>query len=240
MEQLEEALLAIIVLRTSVDQFFGVFLNNLHEENEYKHVVRLQGLMTTININLRNLTEKIKILDPLLYPLNLGSITDLDEETAEQRQVNSMITTLNQLFDDMTVSVSKSVTSIATFDVILGHVLKAVIVIRGIVIEWVVIKGYEESMDLWTQSRHKVFRKVTENALAAMLHFYSTECPELAVQSFMIWLHSLINLFIEPCKHCGLYLKQVSLPTWRDFNTYEAYHEECKSCDITEDFISSN
>lgn len=53
-------------------------------------------------------------------------------------------------------------------------------------IEWVVVKGYGESLELWTESRHKVFRKVTENAHAAMLHFYSPTLPELAVRSFMV------------------------------------------------------
>lgn len=53
-------------------------------------------------------------------------------------------------------------------------------------IEWVVIKGYGESWDLWSESRHKVFRKVTENSHAAMLHFFSPTMPELAVKSFMV------------------------------------------------------
>jgi hypothetical protein len=53
-------------------------------------------------------------------------------------------------------------------------------------IEWVVVKGHGETLDLWTESRHKVFRKVTENAHAAMLHFSSPTLPELAVRSFMV------------------------------------------------------
>ena len=53
-------------------------------------------------------------------------------------------------------------------------------------IEWVVVKGYGETLDLWTESRHKVFRKITENSHAAMLHFYSPTLPELAVRSFMV------------------------------------------------------
>lgn len=53
MEQLEEALIAVTALRSSVDQFFGAFLNNLHDEDETRHVIRLQGLMTAISINLR-------------------------------------------------------------------------------------------------------------------------------------------------------------------------------------------
>lgn len=97
-----------------------------------------------------------------------------------------MMTTLTQFFGDMTISASNSVKSDISFDITLGYILKAVIIIRGMMIEWIVVKGYEESIDLWTQSRHKVFRKVTENALAAILHFDSVEYPELGVQSFMV------------------------------------------------------
>lgn len=53
-------------------------------------------------------------------------------------------------------------------------------------IEWVVVKAHAESNDLWTESRHKVFRKITENCHAAMCHFYAPMMPELAVRSFMV------------------------------------------------------
>lgn len=102
------------------------------------------------------------------------------------RQVDNMISTFDRLFNDMTVSVSRPFASNAVLHVTLGRVLKAVIAFKGLMIEWVVVKGYNETMDLWTESRHKVFRKVTENAHAAMLHFYSPTLPELAVRSFMV------------------------------------------------------
>lgn len=38
--------------------------------------------------------------------------------------------------------------------------------------------------------RYQVFQRITENANAAMLHFQSPIYPELAVQSFMTYLHS--------------------------------------------------
>lgn len=60
-------------------------------------------------------------------------------------------------------------------------------------IEWVQVKGYNEEfvndngqLDLWSESRYQVFRKITENANAAMLHFYSPTLPDLAVRSFMV------------------------------------------------------
>lgn len=102
------------------------------------------------------------------------------------RQVDSMLSTVERQFSDMTVSVSRPFASNAVLHVTLGHVLKALIAFKGLMIERVVIKGYGETMDLWTESRHKVFRKVTENAHAAMLHFHSLALPELAVRSFMV------------------------------------------------------
>lgn len=68
----------------------------------------------------------------------------------------------------------------------LGRILKAIIAFKGLMIEWVVVKDRSESNDLWTESRYKVFRKVTENCHAAMCHFHSPMMPDLAVRSFMV------------------------------------------------------
>lgn len=86
----------------------------------------------------------------------------------------------------MTVSISRPFASNVVLHVTLGQVMKAVVAFKGLMIEWVVVKGYNETMDLWTESRHKVFRKVTENAHAAMLHFSSPNLPELALRSFVV------------------------------------------------------
>lgn len=94
----------------------------------------------------------------------------------------------------MTVSVSRPFASNAVLHITLGHVMKAVVAFKGLMIERVVVKGYGETMDLWTESRHKVFQKVTENAQAAMLHFYSPALPELAVRSFLVSLS--LNRFL--------------------------------------------
>lgn len=72
----------------------------------------------------------------------------------------------------------------------LGRVLKAALIFKGIMIEWVTVKGFEESFDdvddLWSESRHHVFRKLQDHTHSAMLHFYSPTLPELAVKSFMV------------------------------------------------------
>lgn len=62
-------------------------------------------------------------------------------------------------------------------------------------IEWVIVKGYNEPInpnslqqELWQESRYYVFRKITDHANAAMLHFSSPTLPELSVRSFMVIL----------------------------------------------------
>lgn len=66
--------------------------------------------------------------------------------------------------------------------------LKAALIFKGIMIEWVTVKGYDETFedDLWAESRHQVFRKVQDHTHSAMLHFYSPTLPELAVKFFMV------------------------------------------------------
>lgn len=61
-------------------------------------------------------------------------------------------------------------------------------------IEWVTVKGYDESFDddLWAESRHQVFRKVQDHTHSAMLHFYSPTLPDLAVRFFMVNFYQFI------------------------------------------------
>ena len=79
----------------------------------------------------------------------------------------------------------------------LDRVLRGLVIFKGMMIEWVAVKGWEEELvksdgqpDIWGESRYQVFQRITENANAAMLHFQSPIYPELAVQSFMTYLHS--------------------------------------------------
>ena len=109
------------------------------------------------------------------------------------------------------------------------------VIFKGMMIEWVVVKGWEEELvksdsqpDIWGESRYQVFQRITENANSAMLHFQSPIYPELAVQSFMTYLHSFSSLFSEKCKLCGCHLKDNLPPTWREFRTLEAFHQCCR------------
>ena len=80
----------------------------------------------------------------------------------------------------------------AIVHITLCRILKATLVLKGLYIEWVVIKGYNEEGigdsegEIWNESDYLVFRKITENANAAMLNFNSPIYPEFALKSFIV------------------------------------------------------
>lgn len=92
--------------------------------------------------------------------------------------------------------------------------LRAVMVLRGSIIEWVLVKGYDESfdelnvnnlnvndrkirhsysagfnddpVDVWSPSRHHLFRTITDHANAAILHFYAPASMENAIKAYLV------------------------------------------------------
>lgn len=92
----------------------------------------------------------------------------------------------DRLFPDMSITITRPFTSNAVIHVTLGHVLKATIAFKGLMMERVAVKGYNEQLDLWVDSRYKVFERVTDHAHAAMLHFYNPNLPELTLKSFFV------------------------------------------------------
>lgn len=73
--------------------------------------------------------------------------------------------------------------------------------LKGLIIEWVSVKGFEESLDNiddhWIESKYLVFRKVQDHAHQAMLHFFSPTLPELGIRSFFVSYFSVsyVNTF---------------------------------------------
>lgn len=83
--------------------------------------------------------------------------------------------------------------------VTLGRVFQAMIAFKGFTIEWVIVKGCNESCnspsDLMTDSRYNVFRRVTDHAHAATLNFSALGSPEMTVRSFMASVFIILSLF---------------------------------------------
>lgn len=148
--------------------------------------------------------------------------------------VDNFIARMSQKTVDMTISVTRPLGSCAVLQITLGKVLKAQVALRGTIIEWVNVRGFSEEnpdeskLELWTKSRYEVFRKVTESATAATLHFYLPHNSELALHSFILWFQSYRTLFSAPCVKCGKHYLAGCPPTWRDLRTTEAYHDICK------------
>eukprot|EP00088_Acartia_fossae_P040954 TRINITY_DN42725_c0_g1_i1.p1 TRINITY_DN42725_c0_g1~~TRINITY_DN42725_c0_g1_i1.p1 ORF type:complete len:292 (-),score=32.80 TRINITY_DN42725_c0_g1_i1:249-1124(-) len=156
---------------------------------------------------------------------------------AQPQNLSRMIDGVNKTFNDMKLVISRpgGTQLNAIVEVHLDRILRAVLIFKGLMIEWVVVKGWEEDLvksdgqiDIWGESRFQVFQRITENANAAMLHFQSPVYPDLAVRSFMTYLHSFNSLFSDKCKQCSMHLHNHLPPTWREFRTLEPFHEDCR------------
>lgn len=163
----------------------------------------------------------------------------------------------------------------------LDRTLRAVLVLRGFIIEWVLVKGFEESFeetvnlnglaataqrsaeqhqqqqkqrhlghpphqqqppppvqesssshggkpDIWGSSRYQVFRRITEHANSATLHFYAPFQMENAIKAYISWFKNYSNLFSAKCRKCDNRLLNNMPPTWRDFRYNHPYHFECR------------
>ncbi|KAB7500985.1 Mediator of RNA polymerase II transcription subunit 27 [Armadillidium nasatum] len=161
---------------------------------------------------------------PIIYDANVVPQT-----------VDIHIQNIKSRFPDMTLNVVRPLGSNAVLQVTLGRVLKAVVFFRGLLIEGVVVRAYNEphtdedgKVDLYRPSQYKVFQKVTDNANAAMLHFFTPGSVDITVRSFFTWLNSFSNLFTEVCKKCNYHVRHNYPPTWREFRTLQAFHEECR------------
>uniref|UniRef100_S4R5N0 Mediator complex subunit 27 n=1 Tax=Petromyzon marinus TaxID=7757 RepID=S4R5N0_PETMA len=149
--------------------------------------------------------------------------------------VDEVITRMDRLFGDMSFTLSRPSGTSAIVVISLGKVLRALVVMRSLILERVVVKALHENiqtedgkLDLWSKSRYLVFQKVTDHATAASLHYQLPHLPEVVIRSFMMWMHSYISLFQSTCQRCGKQLQDGLPPTWRDFRTLEAFHDTCR------------
>jgi len=160
---------------------------------------------------------------------------------APPHALDNLINQISQLYKDMRFRVARpnGSKSNAIVEVTLDRLLTASLVFKGLMIEWVMVRGYDEptnkdtrtdgSPDVWTESRYCVFRRITDNANAAMLNYFQSPLyPELAAKSFFTYLHSYVTLFTEKCRSCGYHLHSNLPPTWREFKTLDPYHEDCR------------
>lgn len=168
---------------------------------------------------------------------------------AQPQQLDQLINQVSNTYQDMRFRVTRpnSSKSSAIVEVTLDRLLTASLVFKGFMIEWVMVRGYDEAHrrqdynvahvatpadpycpDVWTESKYEVFRRITDNSNAAMLHYGHAGYPEMATMHFFTYLHSFVNLFTDKCRSCGMHLHDNMPPTWREFKFLEPYHEGCR------------
>ncbi|RWS32002.1 cofactor required for Sp1 transcriptional activation-like protein [Leptotrombidium deliense] len=202
------------------------------EYASHAHAILQQQSLKRSNFNslTNNAIGRSRFGAPLMFPRrSIG-------HNVPVQQVDNICHMMQRHFPDMNIELLRPFGTAAVVKITLERVLKAVILLRGLIIEWIMVKGFHEdfegdgktSIDIWSESRYEVFKKVTNHANAAMLHFYSAIHPDLAVTSYLKWLHSYSSLFSKPCRKCECRLQDSLPPTWRDLRTLDAYHELCR------------
>ena len=100
---------------------------------------------------------------------------------------------VQRVLPDLQIEVMRPFGAPAILKITCERVLRAVILLRGVVIEWVLIKGLGENfededgkLDIWMDSRYEVFRKITDHANSAMLYYVSPLHVDLGIRSFLV------------------------------------------------------
>ncbi|XP_013388061.1 mediator of RNA polymerase II transcription subunit 27-B [Lingula anatina] len=151
------------------------------------------------------------------------------------QQIDAVIDTQKRMFPDLDIKIHRPQGTAAVLEVTVGRAMKIIIVLRGLILETVNVRGLDEQsfkdngeLDIWTKSKYLVYLKITEHACAALLHFYMPHRPDIAFRSFLTWLNSYTSLFTIPCAKCETYLQDNLPPTWREFRNLKPYHEGCR------------
>lgn len=87
--------------------------------------------------------------------------------------------------------------SFVNFKVVVGKVMFVHIILRGLNIERVFVRGLDEEdgmdgLDLFTESQYAVMRMVTQHTTAASLYYYHSNTyqnnPDTVLRMFLAWL----------------------------------------------------
>jgi len=101
-----------------------------------------------------------------------------------------------------------------------------------VVVQRIAIVGHGEESGPWKRSRFGVFRRVTEQAEKALIHFRSNYRSS-AMRRLLLWLMYYKNLFTAPCRHCRRHLYNDSEeyrllpPTVRSYDDGVPSHPQC-------------
>lgn len=147
-----------------------------------------------------------------------------------------MTNTLPRQFSDLQIKMIYSQGLTKILHVTVGKVLYALILFRGLMIEKVIVRGLGEDVfdaetpDMFTPSRFKCMRQISDHASSALLYVdqYLHVQVDLKPRFVMAWLQSHKSLLTDSCQKCGKLLNNGLPPTFRDFKSYAPYHTGCK------------
>lgn len=144
--------------------------DKLHEYASHAYAILNQNSLKRSHPTVQNVTTQMIGGRPArmpVGPLQRRSLTT--GHNIQAQQVDNFCSMLQRLFPDMNIEILRPFGNPTHLKITLERVLKAVILLRGLVIEWVIIKGYHEDFvsddskfDIWSESRYEVFRKLTE------------------------------------------------------------------------------
>lgn len=87
----------------------------------------------------------------------------------------------------------------------------------------------DDDIDLWSDSKYSVFKKLTHHANAAILHFQYPTYPEIAVSTFLNWFSAHADLFAATCSRCNTRLRKFMPPICRDYGPgFLPHHDYCR------------
>lgn len=159
--------------------------------------------------------------------------------TIPPQNVDAIIQQFLRYSPDLKVTYSRPFGSPLVLEVTCGRTMKAIVLLRGIAVEWTLVKAFHEDFntengkgfDLWSSSRYLVFRKITQHAKAVALQYGVQVSPgDFPLRPFLVWLNSYKSLFSTPCNKCGKILHDYIPPTWHEMRAagVDAYHEHCR------------
>lgn len=106
--------------------------------------------------------------------------------------------------------------------------------LRQFTVEHVIVKPLNEKKQFGIQPANKIIsnyhalKLIAGHIRAAAVYMASISAqPDQALQKLLIYISKYNQLHSQKCFGCQKHLLNGLQPTWRDFKSYEPYHEEC-------------
>ncbi|XP_053209540.1 mediator of RNA polymerase II transcription subunit 27-like [Panonychus citri] len=212
------------------------WFDRMHDYVSHAHHFYNMNNIYNRNVQGSDTLLRMKQMSNNYKPLKIaGRSTALSGINMPSNQIDIFFNSLTRNIPNLSLKIVRPFGSPTIAIFTLDKVLKSLLLLHGLIIEWVVVKGIDEDfydengkLDIWSESRYEIFKKVSINCISATHHFSSPIHYDIAVKSWMNWFASYQTLFNKPCLKCHQRINiNYKLPTWRDYRTSDAYHEDC-------------